>query len=78
MHYFIGFDVGGTHIKHGLIDEHGKELSSEEFDTPEDEASFKKAWKEVVETYQKDQRARWTLWMGQICTISSRPSPICP
>ena len=54
MHYFIGFDVGGTHIKHGLIDEHGEEHSSEEFDTPEDEESFKKAWKEVVETYQKD------------------------
>jgi len=35
MHYFIGFDVGGTHIKHGLIDEHGKELSSEERVLPE-------------------------------------------
>lgn len=56
MHYFIGFDVGGTHIKHGLIDEHGKEHSSEEFDTPEDEESFKKAWQEVVETYQKDHK----------------------
>ena len=33
MQLFIGFDVGGTHIKHGVIDENGKELTTDEYDT---------------------------------------------
>ena len=53
MGLFIGFDVGGTHIKHGVIDEDGNELTSDEFDTPDDEQTFKHRWKAVVEAYQK-------------------------
>ncbi|MDU6926517.1 ROK family protein [Franconibacter helveticus 513] len=55
MRHFIGFDVGGSHIKHGLITEEGEELSSDEFDTSYDAEEFKNAWKKVVETYQKEQ-----------------------
>lgn len=54
MQLFIGFDVGGTHIKHGVIDENGKELTTDEYDTPEDKNTFKKKWKAVVETYQDE------------------------
>lgn len=53
MRLFIGFDVGGTHIKHGVVDENGNELTSGEFDTPEDEQSFRQQWIAVVEEYQK-------------------------
>lgn len=53
MQLFIGFDVGGTHIKHGVIDENGNELTSDEFDTPDDKNAFKQQWKAVVEAYQK-------------------------
>lgn len=54
MQYFIGFDVGGTHIKHGVIDENGEELVSDEYDTPEDVETFKQKWKEVVGKYQSE------------------------
>ena len=54
MQLFIGFDVGGTHIKHGVIDEDGNELTTDQFDTPEDEETFKQRWREVVEAYQKE------------------------
>ncbi|WP_312998605.1 ROK family protein [Leclercia sp.] len=54
MRLFIGFDVGGTHIKHGVIDEDGNELTTDQFDTPEDEESFKQKWREVVEAYEKE------------------------
>ena len=30
MQLFIGFDVGGTHIKHGVINENGGELTYDE------------------------------------------------
>ncbi|MEG1212913.1 MAG: ROK family protein [Leclercia sp.] len=53
MRLFIGFDVGGTHIKHGVIDEDGNELTADQFDTPEDEETFKQQWREVVKAYQK-------------------------
>lgn len=54
MRLFIGFDVGGTHIKHGVIDEDGNELAEDQFDTPEDEETFRQKWREVVQAYQKD------------------------
>lgn len=54
MQYFIGFDVGGTHIKHGVVDEEGNELTSDQYDTPEDEQTFRQQWQEVVEAYQKE------------------------
>ena len=52
MRLFIGFDVGGTHIKHGVIDEDGNELAEDQFDTPEDEETFRQKWREVVQAYQ--------------------------
>ncbi|HFZ8994738.1 TPA: ROK family protein [Citrobacter freundii] len=54
MQLFIGFDVGGTHIKHGVIDENGHELVSGEFDTPEDAKTFKEKWKAVVDACQQE------------------------
>ena len=51
MQLFIGFDVGGTHIKHGVINENGEELTSDEYDTPDDESTFKEKWKTVVDKY---------------------------
>lgn len=54
MQLFIGFDVGGTHIKHGVIDENGNELTSGEFDTPDDKNTFKQCWQAVVEEYEKE------------------------
>nr|WP_318383552.1 ROK family protein [uncultured Enterobacter sp.] len=54
MQHFIGFDVGGTHIKHGVIDENGEELCTDQYDTPEDTQSFKQQWKAVVEAYQRE------------------------
>ena len=53
MQLFIGFDVGGTHIKHGVIDENGNEIASDEYDTPDNEEAFKARWKKVVEAYRK-------------------------
>ena len=53
MQLFIGFDVGGTHIKHGVIDENGNEIVSDEYDTPDNEEAFKARWKKVVEAYRK-------------------------
>lgn len=55
MRKFIGFDVGGTHIKHGLITEEGEELSSDEYDTDYDPEAFKNAWRGVVEQYQQQE-----------------------
>lgn len=52
MQHFIGFDVGGTHIKHGVIDENGEELVSDQYDTPDDTETFKQKWKAVVDEYQ--------------------------
>ena len=54
MQLFIGFDVGGTHVKHGVIDENGKELTADEYDTPDDENAFKDKWEAVVAAYQKE------------------------
>lgn len=54
MRLFIGFDVGGTHIKHGVIDEDGNELTTDQFDTPDDEDTFRQKWREVVEAYQQE------------------------
>ena len=54
MQLFIGFDVGGTHIKHGVIDENGNELTAGEFDTPDDKQSFKEQWKAVVDACRKE------------------------
>lgn len=53
MGLFIGFDVGGTHIKHGVIDDEGNELECDEFDTPDNAESFKEQWQKVVESWQK-------------------------
>lgn len=55
MQRFIGFDVGGTHIKYGVITEEGEELFSNEYDTPEDEQTFRQKWQEAVEKCQRDQ-----------------------
>lgn len=54
MQLFIGFDVGGTHIKHGVINENGEELTSDEYDTPDDESTFKEKWKTVVDKYCRE------------------------
>lgn len=54
MQRFIGFDVGGTHIKYGVITEEGEELFSEEYDTPEDADTFKQKWREAVEHCQRE------------------------
>lgn len=54
MQLFIGFDVGGTHIKHGVINENGEELTSDEYDTPDDESTFKQKWKAVVDKYRQE------------------------
>lgn len=54
MQLFIGFDVGGTHIKHGVINENGEELTSDEYDTPDDESTFKQKWKTVVDKYRQE------------------------
>ena len=54
MQLFIGFDVGGTHIKHGVINENGEELTSDEYDTPDDESTFKQQWKTVVDKYRQE------------------------
>lgn len=74
MQLFIGFDVGGTHIKHGVIDENGNELTSDEFDTPDDKNAFKQQWKAVVEAYQKahDIAAIGVSFPGHINTHTSQ------
>ena len=52
MRHFIGFDIGGTHIKHGLITEEGEELHTGEYDTHYELDEFKASWQEVVRQYQ--------------------------
>lgn len=54
MQHYIGFDVGGTHIKYGVINEDGEELTNEEYDTPEDAQTFKEKWREAVAACQKE------------------------
>lgn len=35
MQQYIGIDVGGTHVKYGVINSDGEELTHHQFDTPE-------------------------------------------
>ncbi|HEY3590298.1 MAG TPA: ROK family protein, partial [Buttiauxella sp.] len=53
MRLFIGFDVGGTHIKHGLFTEEGEVLIAEEYDTHYDRQQFLDAWQSVVAGYRQ-------------------------
>ncbi|VEB52375.1 sugar kinase [Salmonella enterica subsp. enterica] len=40
MQQYIGIDVGGTHVKYGVINSDGEELTHHQFDTPEDASTF--------------------------------------
>ncbi|NIY48871.1 ROK family protein [Cedecea colo] len=53
MRLFIGFDVGGTHVKHGLFTEEGEVLIAEEYDTHYDRQLFLSAWQSVVAGYRQ-------------------------
>lgn len=40
MQQYIGIDVGGTHVKYGVINSDGEELTHYQFDTPEDASVY--------------------------------------
>ncbi len=48
MQQYIGIDVGGTHVKYGVINSDGEELTHHQFDTPEDASTFTRKWQDVV------------------------------
>ena len=77
MQLFIGFDVGGTHIKHGVINENGEELTSDEYDTPDDESTFKQKWKAVVDKYRQEHEivGIGVSFPGHITIPAKRPRP---
>lgn len=54
MQQYIGIDVGGTHVKYGVINSDGEELTHHQFDTPEDASTFTRKWQDVVARCQQD------------------------
>ncbi|EAO3649623.1 ROK family protein [Salmonella enterica] len=54
MQQYIGIDVGGTHVKYGVINSDGEELTHYQFDTPEDASTFTRKWQDVVARCQQD------------------------
>lgn len=52
MKYYVGFDIGGTTIKHGVVDETGKIAVQSAVDTPKDQDQFISLLADVVKQYQ--------------------------
>lgn len=52
MKYYVGFDIGGTTIKHGVVDETGKIVVQAAVDTPSDREEFIELLAKIVKQYQ--------------------------
>lgn len=54
MSKYIAFDIGGTFIKYGVVDDSGKILKKGKFSTPQTEKPFLEALSEKVKVVQKE------------------------
>ncbi|MDN6639972.1 MAG: ROK family protein [Tetragenococcus sp.] len=54
MRYYVGFDIGGSSIKYGLLDENGKISQKESFKTPSDKDEVLDKMAEIVSAFTKD------------------------
>ncbi|MCO8289658.1 ROK family protein [Tetragenococcus halophilus] len=54
MQYYIGFDIGGSSIKYGLLDENGEIREKERFKTPSDKDEVLDKMAEIVSAFTKD------------------------
>lgn len=52
MRNFIGFDIGGTKVKHGIVTESGEILTSGEYDSTYHYARFIEQWRATVQDYR--------------------------
>jgi predicted NBD/HSP70 family sugar kinase len=53
--YYIGLDVGGTFIKHGLIDDQGRVMQSGKEVTPIEKEVLLTCLSDIVKTYQRQE-----------------------
>ncbi len=58
MQYYIGFDIGGSSIKYGLLEENGEISKKDEFKTPSDKDEVLDKMVEVVSTFIKDYEVK--------------------
>ncbi|MFD1465837.1 ROK family protein [Lapidilactobacillus mulanensis] len=52
MKYYVGFDIGGTTIKHGVVDESGQIIVKSSIETPQERDLFITTLADLVKTYQ--------------------------
>lgn len=55
MTYYVGFDIGGTTTKYGLLDETGKIIEHQKYDTFKDAEHNVQRIVEIVQGYQEKQ-----------------------
>jgi len=58
MQYYVGFDIGGSSIKYGLLEENGEISKKDEFKTPSDKDEVLDKMVEVVSTFIKDYEVK--------------------
>ncbi|WP_159635814.1 ROK family protein [Erysipelothrix anatis] len=56
MKYYIGFDIGGTDIKFGLVDETGNVIAKDRTQTPLSDVEIYDVMNRVIRDYEKDYR----------------------
>lgn len=56
MKYYIGFDIGGTDIKYGLVDETGTIVTKSRLETPDDGDVIFETLHSVIKNYEKEYR----------------------
>lgn len=54
MSKYIAFDIGGTFIKYGVVDDSGKILKKGKISTPQTEKPFLESLSEKVKVVQKE------------------------
>lgn len=54
MKYYVGFDIGGTTIKHGVVDEKGQIIVQSATETPEQRDEFITELADIIHDYQHD------------------------
>lgn len=58
MQYYVGFDIGGSSIKYGLLDENGEISKKDHFKTPSDKDQVLDKMAEVVSAFTKDYKVK--------------------
>ncbi|MDN5811171.1 MAG: ROK family protein [Tetragenococcus koreensis] len=58
MQFYVGFDIGGSSIKYGLLDENGEISKKDHFKTPSDKDQVLDKMAEVVSAFTKDYKVK--------------------